>query len=82
MSSDPDRNPSPPPELLANKDLLPDRIGESVYSKQWLYKTLMNIIAWCENPKNALENKVTFTSNSSKLEDSTDKLMIKQMRVP
>ncbi|GFT20442.1 protein saal1 [Nephila pilipes] len=73
MSSEPDRNPSPPPELLTNKDLLPDRIGESVYSKRWLYKTLMNIIAWCENPKNALENKVTFTSNSSSLEESTKK---------
>lgn len=72
MSSEPDRNPSPPPELLTNKDLLPDRIGESVYSKQWLYKTLMDIITWCENPKNALENKITFTSNGSNLENATE----------
>ncbi|CAL1276596.1 unnamed protein product [Larinioides sclopetarius] len=44
MSFNSDRNPSPPPELLGNEALLPDRIGDSVYSKQWLYKTLMKIL--------------------------------------
>ena len=40
-----DRNPSPPPEILdSDENLVPDRIGDSVYSKRWLYKTLMNML--------------------------------------
>ncbi|KFM78315.1 Protein SAAL1, partial [Stegodyphus mimosarum] len=44
MSFDSDRNPSPPPEILKNENLVPDRVGKSVYSKQWVYKTLMAVI--------------------------------------
>ncbi|XP_055935302.1 protein SAAL1-like [Argiope bruennichi] len=77
MSLNSDRNPSPPPELLGNEDLLPDRIGDSVYSKQWLYKTLMVILEWCESPdspENTTPKTCVQTNNDSegKSPDSKD----------
>lgn len=45
MDPDCDRNPSPPPELLENdEDLVPDKLGDSVFSKHWLFQTLIKII--------------------------------------
>lgn len=45
MDLDLDRNPSPPPELLENdRDLVPDKLGDSVFSKHWLFQTLIKII--------------------------------------
>ncbi|KAK3101312.1 hypothetical protein FSP39_002616 [Pinctada imbricata] len=39
------RNPSPPPELLENRELLEaDTIHNTTYSKHWLFSTLMKLI--------------------------------------
>ena len=42
-----DRNPSPPPELTgeSGEDLIhADSIGDTVFSKHWLFTTLMKLI--------------------------------------
>ena len=40
-----DRNPSPPPEILEHSELLSEeRIGDTVFSKHWLFTTLMKLI--------------------------------------
>ncbi|XP_064634981.1 protein saal1-like [Lineus longissimus] len=40
-----DRNPSPPKELMTNADLIhADNIGDTVFSKHWLFTTLMKLI--------------------------------------
>ena len=39
-----DRNPEPPPELLKERILDADNIGGTVFSKHWLFTTLMKLI--------------------------------------
>ena len=41
-----DHNPEPPPELLEKGTNLigPDNIGDTVFSKHWLFTTLMRLI--------------------------------------
>lgn len=40
-----DRNPSPPPEVEKDPDVyLPDNVGDTAISKQWVLATLMEII--------------------------------------
>lgn len=42
---DTDRNPSPPPELLeVEENLSGDRIGGTVFSRQWVFQCLLNTI--------------------------------------
>ncbi|XP_015929509.1 uncharacterized protein [Parasteatoda tepidariorum] len=64
MSNEQDQNP-PPPESLNSEDLFPDRIGNTVYSKHWIIKILMNIIEACdkvgETHKNSVENEILET---------------------
>ncbi|KAG8199975.1 hypothetical protein JTE90_006219 [Oedothorax gibbosus] len=55
MDSEQDRNPSPPPEILDNEDLVPDKIGDSIYSKKWLYQALMDIVKSCDMPPQATQ---------------------------
>ncbi|KAL4225649.1 Protein saal1 [Mactra antiquata] len=44
-SSDCDRNPSPPPELTENPDLLlAESVGNTAFSKHWLFTTLIKLI--------------------------------------
>ncbi|OWF50750.1 Protein saal1 [Mizuhopecten yessoensis] len=44
-SPEPTRNPSPPPELRSNTDLLEaDAISNTTFSKHWLFSTLMKLI--------------------------------------
>ena len=41
----PARNPSPPPELREHSELLDaERIGNTAFSKHWLFTTLMKLI--------------------------------------
>ena len=41
----PARNPSPPPELRDHAELLEaERIGNTAFSKHWLFTTLMKLI--------------------------------------
>lgn len=45
-----ERNPSPPPELLeAEKTLGADRIGETVFSRHWVFQCLLNALKTAEN---------------------------------
>jgi len=40
-----DRNPSPPPELAENRELLSaECIGDTAFSKHWLFTTLIKLI--------------------------------------
>ena len=39
-----DHNPEPPPELLRERILDADNIGGTVFSKHWLFTTLMKLI--------------------------------------
>ncbi|XP_067656159.1 protein saal1-like [Haliotis asinina] len=38
------RNPSPPPELFQNDEVHGDSIGQTAFSKHWLFTTLMKLI--------------------------------------
>ncbi|XP_048242098.1 protein saal1-like [Haliotis rufescens] len=38
------RNPSPPPELCQNDEVHGDSIGQTAFSKHWLFTTLMKLI--------------------------------------
>lgn len=54
-----DHNPPPPPELLIDFDeLVPDKIGETVFSKQWLFQSLLSVMQAVEKEKNTTENEV------------------------
>ena len=45
MMDSPARNPSPPPELREHAELLDaERIGNTAFSKHWLFTTLMKLI--------------------------------------
>ena len=40
-----DRNPSPPPEIAENEELLKaESIGNTAFSKHWLFTTLIKLI--------------------------------------
>lgn len=50
------RNPPPPLELLEDSDaLVPDKIGETVFSKHWLFQSLLNIMEAVEKEKENVE---------------------------
>lgn len=43
-----DRNPSPPPEIADNTELLAaESIGNTAFSKHWLFTTLIKLIEVC-----------------------------------
>lgn len=47
---DTERNPSPPPEIVeADESLSGDRIGETVFSRHWLFQCLLKAIKAAEN---------------------------------
>ncbi|XP_064601708.1 protein saal1-like [Liolophura sinensis] len=51
-----DRNPSPPPELRQNKELdLADNVGQSAFSKHWIFSTLMKLIQEVDSESEKLE---------------------------
>ncbi|KAJ8299249.1 hypothetical protein KUTeg_023309 [Tegillarca granosa] len=50
------RNPSPPPELTQNTELLEaDSIGNTTFSKHWLFSTLMKLIEEVERESKTTE---------------------------
>ncbi|XP_076304168.1 protein saal1 isoform X2 [Tachypleus tridentatus] len=80
MTEECDRNPSPPKELLeSSDDLVPDKIGETVFSKHWVFQCLIHVIQAVEKedekPEASSEKEQNETNNSGKEEgDKTEVL--------
>ncbi|KAI0228746.1 Protein saal1 [Lamellibrachia satsuma] len=64
-----DRNPEPPPELLKERILDADNIGGTVFSKHWLFTTLMKLIQAVDSENESKDAKPTYDSGLD-LEDS------------
>lgn len=53
-----ERNPSPPPELVeAEKTLEADKIGETVFSRHWVFQCLLKAIKVAENENSSGESE-------------------------
>lgn len=53
-----ERNPSPPPELVeAEKTLEADKIGETVFSRHWVFQCLLKAIKVVENENSSGESE-------------------------
>ncbi|XP_077558582.1 protein saal1 [Haemaphysalis longicornis] len=53
-----ERNPSPPPELVeAEKTLEADKIGETVFSRHWVFQCLLKAIKVVENESSSGESE-------------------------
>ncbi|KAK2173514.1 hypothetical protein NP493_870g02016 [Ridgeia piscesae] len=57
-----DRNPEPPPELLKERILDADNIGGTVFSKHWLFTTLMKLIQAVDSENESKDAKPTSDS--------------------
>ncbi|KAK2157414.1 hypothetical protein LSH36_192g03023 [Paralvinella palmiformis] len=55
LDSDEERytNPEPPKELMSNEVFHADMIGDTMFSKHWLFTTLMNLIKAVDQEENA-----------------------------
>uniref|UniRef100_A0A131YGP1 Protein SAAL1 n=1 Tax=Rhipicephalus appendiculatus TaxID=34631 RepID=A0A131YGP1_RHIAP len=59
---DTERNPSPPPEIReADETSSGDRIGESVFSRHWLFQCLLKAIRAAENENACGEGEQVLT---------------------
>ncbi|XP_056138048.1 protein saal1 isoform X2 [Lampris incognitus] len=59
-----DRNPSPPPDTDEGQEEAVDTIGETVYSKHWLFSTLTRLIQLAtEQEKGAADAQMELTDN-------------------
>ncbi|XP_037507750.1 protein saal1 [Rhipicephalus sanguineus] len=62
MMDDTERNPSPPPEILeADESSSGDRIGDSVFSRHWLFQCLLKAIRAAENENACGEGEQVLT---------------------
>ncbi|XP_022251580.1 protein saal1-like [Limulus polyphemus] len=82
MTEESDRNPSPPKELLeSSDDLVPDKIGESVFSKHWVFQCLIHVIQAVEKedekPEPSGEKEQNETDNSG--EEEGDKAEVLEL---